>query len=480
MESGGVAVVRLSEEREALAGKPTLIRGGTVITMEPGETDRVADILIEGDAIAAVAPDLPIDEGSATIVDARNHIVVPGFIDTHRHLFQILLRGLGSDWSLTQYLTTYLSKIGLNYTPENAFLANRLGALDAIDSGVTAVFDWCQSALTPEHSDALISGLESTSIRASFGSGCNMAADLLEVLQPPFLSTSAADAGEVRRLRDKYSSENGLITIGMAARGPNLTTMDVAKRDWALARDLGIRLNVHVGQGVMPGGNAVQALHEEGLLGPDLTLGHCNNLSRDEITMLADNGVTITVTPEDECNMGHGWPSIGRLIEGGVWPNVGVDTCLAVGGDVFSAMRFALAIPRAQSNEKALMNGENPWTVPLTARDALRMATIEGARALGQEHRIGTIKPGKQADLVCINAADVSMVPVINPVANVVYSASRSVVSDVFIAGRHVKKAGELVDVDFAQLHADVTAASTDLLARCGIEPGYVPAAPAV
>lgn len=461
-----------------MTGQRTLIRGGTVITMEPGEVDRVADILIEDGAIAEIQPDLAVADGSAVVVDAKDHIVVPGFVDTHRHMFQILLRGIAADWSLMQYISAYFGKLGVSYTADDAFLANRLAALDALDTGVTAVFDWCQSALTPEHGDALISGLESASIRAMFGAGCNMAVDLIEILEPPFVSTVAADAREVQRLRKKYPSEDGLITIGLAARGPNLTTTEVAKKDWALAREFGLRLNAHVGQGVMPSGSAISVMHEAGLLGPDLTLGHCNNLSAEEIRLLADNGVTVNVTPEDECNMGHGWPSIGRLIENGIWPNVGVDTCLAVGGDVFTAMRFALAIPRAQSNEMALAAGENPWSLPLTARDALRMATVEGARALGQEHRIGTLKQGKQADIVCIDTADVSMIPVINPVANVVYSASRSVVSDVFVAGRHVKKDGQLVGVDMAKLQADVASSASAVLARSGIEPGYVPPPP--
>ncbi|WP_319457019.1 MULTISPECIES: amidohydrolase family protein [unclassified Mycobacterium] len=455
----------------------TLIRGGTVITMEPGAIDGLADILLEGDQIAAIGPDLAVAQGSARIVDATDRIVIPGFIDTHRHVYQALLRGLGSNWSLMQYLIAIIGTIGPRFTPADLFIANRLGALDAIDSGVTAVFDWSQNQLTPDHTDALIAGLESTSIRAAFGSGANLA-DLLECLAPPFLSTASTNAKEVRRLRNQYPSDTGLLTIGFAARGPELSTMDAVKEDWALARELGIRLNMHLGQAVFPGRPAVAALNDAGLLGSDLTFGHCNYLTDDEIAMMADHGVTATVTPEDECNMGHGWPPIGRLIAGGVWPNIGIDTCLAVGGDQFTAMRFALAIPRAQRNQDALASGENPWEVVLTTRDALRMATIEGARALGQENRIGSIAVGKQADLVTINTAHPSMTPVIDPVASVVHSASRTVVSDVFIAGRHVKKNGQLVGADVARLHAEATQAAAELLQRCGIGPGWLPSMP--
>ena len=456
----------------------TLIRGGTVITMEPGVPDQVADILIDGDQIAAVGPDLNVADGSARIVDAAEHIVVPGFIDTHRHVYQILLRGLGSNWSLIQYLAAIIATVGPHFTPEDLYLANRLGALDAIDSGVTAVFDWSQNQSTPEHTDALIAGLESTSIRATFGSGANQA-DWLECLAPPFLSTVPTNAAEVRRLRARYPSDTGLLTIGMAVRGPELSTIDVMEQDWALARELGIRLNMHLGQAEFPGRPHVVALKNAGLLGDDLTFGHCNYLTDEEITLMADHGVTASVTPEDESNMGHGWPAIGRLIAGGVWPNIGVDTCLAVGGDQFTAMRFALAITRAQHNDGVLTSGANPWSLSLTTRDVLRMATLEGARALGQEHRIGSIAPGKQADLVAINTADISMTPVIDPVASVVHSAGRAVVSDVFIAGRHVKKNGTLVGADIAGLHAAATHATANLLERCGITAGWVPSVPA-
>lgn len=460
-----------------MAQERTLIRGGTVITMEPGVPDGVADILIEGDTIAAVGKDLAVAEGSARVVDGSNRIITPGFIDTHRHIYQIILRGLGSNWTLMEYLTAIIGTLGPSLTPEDLFIASRLGSLDAIDSGVTAVFDWCQQSTSPEHIDALLAGLESASIRVKFGSGANVI-DLQECLKPPFIATTPANATEVRRLRNKYPSDTGLVTIGLAGMGPDHLTMDVVKQDFALARELGIRINIHLGQAVMPGRSGIRLMHRAGLLGDDLTLGHCNYFSDDDIKLIAEYGVTASVTPEDECNMGHGWPPIARLIAGGVWPNIGIDTCIAVGGDQFSAMRFALAIPRAQENDAALSAGQNPWTLNLTTRDVLRMATIEGARALGQEDRIGSIKPGKQADLVAINTADVSMSPVHDPVATVVHSAGRSVVSDVFIAGRQVKKDGQLVGVDVARLSSEANQAAAALRERCGITSGWAPPHP--
>ncbi|MET9685404.1 amidohydrolase family protein [Streptomyces coeruleorubidus] len=456
----------------------TLIRGGTVITMEPGVPDGVVDILIEGDQIAAVGKDLAVAEGSARVVDATNHIVIPGFIDTHRHVYQVLLRGMGSNWSLMEYFKANMGTFGGNFTPDDLFIANRLGSLDAIDSGVTSVFDWSQEQKSPEHADALIAGLESASIRVSFGAGANVS-DLKDCLKPPFMATKGVDPAGVRRLRNRFPSDTGLLTIGMAGMGPGHLPLDVVKQDLALARELGIRTNMHLGQAVMPGRSGVSIMHEAGLLDSDLTFGHCNYFSDEDIKLMSEYGVTASVTPEDECNMGHGWPPIRKLIAGGVWPNIGIDTHIAVGGDQFTAMRFALAIPRAQANDEALSDGRNPWNLNLTTRDALRMATIEGARALAQEDRIGSIAPGKQADIVALDTAHVSMSPVLDPVSTVVHHASRSVVSDVFIAGRQVKADGRLVGADVAQLHADATAAATAFLERCGMTPGWAPPTPA-
>lgn len=455
----------------------TLIRGGTVITMEPDDRDEVADILIEGDQIAAIGRNLPVTDGSARIIDASRHIIVPGFIDTHRHLYQILTRGLGSNWTLMQYLATKIGKLGPNYTPDDLYVANRLGAADAIDTGVTAVFDWCQESISPEHVDALLAGVESVPLRATFGAGANII-DLQECLVPPFVSSRPTDTDAVRKLRERYPSDTSLVTIGLAGRGPDHTTMEVVASDQALARELGLRLNMHHGGGLLPGGSSVKAMHEAGLLGDNLTFGHANFFTDDDIELMADHGVTVSITPENECAMGHGWPAIGKMLAGGVWPNIGIDTCIAVGSDQFTAMRFALAVTRAHENAALLDEGQNPRLLNITTRDVLRMATVEGARALGKLDRIGSIAVGKQADLVAIDTAHVSTMPVIDPVSTVVHSAGRSTVSDVFVAGRHVKKDGRLVGVDSDQLYSAARDASAGLLERCGIGPGYQPPAP--
>lgn len=444
--------------------------------MDPAVGDLVGDVLVEDDTIVAIGPELAVDDTAAEIVDSTDHVVIPGFVDTHRHLYQNLLRGLGSDWSLFQYCVAMFGTLGPSFTAADMYLANRLGALDALDSGVTAVFDGSHNQLTPDHTDELVRGIEATGIRAQFGYGGSMA-QYVECLAPPFRSTAHTNAAEVRRLRDRFPSDTGLITLGLAARGPDLSVMEVVQTDWALARELGIRINLHLGQGIFPGRPAVAPLLDAGLLGDDLTFGHCNLLTDEEMKVMADHGVTATVTPEDEANMGHGYPPIARLMKAGVTPNIGVDTCIAVGGDQFTAMRFALGVPRSQSNGVQLERGENPWDLELSTRDVLGMATIEGARALGQADRIGSLAPGKQADLVLIDTVDVSMTPVLDPVAAVVHHASRGTVSDVFVAGSRVKKDGVLVGVNSAEIHRTATASAFGVLERSGVTAGWKPPA---
>jgi hypothetical protein len=277
---------------------------------------------------------------------------------------------------------------------------------------------------------------------------------------------------EVRRLRNgPLSDDDALVTLGLFGRGPDLGVMDVVRDEWALAQELNIPVNLHVGQGIFPGRPALKRLNDEGMLGPRVAIGHANLLTDEEMGMMRDTGTTVTTTPEIEAVMGHGWSPINRLLAAGVRPNIGIDTVLVIGGDMFTAMRSALVVARGLPNAERLKAGENPMALHLHPRDVLAFATIEGARALGKADVTGSITVGKKADIVTMTTDDISVFPVVDPVSAIVYGGSRRAVTNVFVDGRRRKADGALVGVDTAALHEAADRAARALIERSGTGP---------
>jgi cytosine/adenosine deaminase-related metal-dependent hydrolase len=231
----------------------------------------------------------------------------------------------------------------------------------------------------------------------------------------------------------------------MAVRGPEFSSLELAAVDWGLARELGLPVTVHVGGGLRGAGRHVAALAERGLLGPDTTYVHCNLLADDELDAIAAAGGRASVAPEVEANMGHGPAATARLRARGIPTGLSADVCTNVGGDLFGAMRVALALARGEAHAAALAAGTVLDRVPLTAGDVLAMATIEGARAIGLDDRIGSLDPGKQADVLLLRTDTPTMAPVTDPVAAAVVAAGVREVDGVLVAGRWVKRDGRLL-----------------------------------
>ena len=234
----------------------------------------------------------------------------------------------------------------------------------------------------------------------------------------------------------------------MAVRGPEFSAMETAEADWALARELGLPVTVHVGGGLRGAGGQVAELARRGLLGPDTTYVHCNMLADAELDAIAEAGGRASVSPEVEANMGHGPAATTRLRARGIPTGLSVDVCTNVGGDLFGAMRTALALARGAAHEAALAVGETLDRVPLTAAEVLAMATIEGARAIGLDDRIGSLEPGKQADVLILRADAPNLAPVTDPVAATVLAAGVQNVDAVLVAGRWVKRDGRFCHRD--------------------------------
>jgi 5-methylthioadenosine/S-adenosylhomocysteine deaminase len=419
-----------------------LIRAGYIVTVDPelGDLPR-ADVLVEDGRISAIGPDLPVTD--AEIIDAADRIVIPGFIDTHRHAWQTAVRNIAADWTLSQYITGILIGLGPIYRPQDTYIGGLLGTLEALDSGITTMLDWSHALNTPEHSDAALDALLESRARAVLAHGNQNSI---------WLGPGSADWSDARRLREqRCASDSGLVTMALALRGPDFGSFEAAVEDWTAARELGLRITVHIGVGGF-GSRHVAMLNDQRLLGPDTTYVHCSRLDDDELDMIAATGGTASVACEVEMHMGHGYPPTGRLIAAGVRPSLSVDVCTGIGGDMFAQMRSTLSMQRAMANDDMLNAGETPDRLELTTRDVLEFATIEGARALGVEDRTGSITPGKEADLVLLRTDALNMFPVNNPVASVALAANTANVDTVLVRGRVVKRDSQLVDVDRQRL----------------------------
>ena len=281
----------------------TLIRGGTVVSMDPQIGDLTGDVLIEDDKIVAVEPNISAD---AEVIDASDCIVIPGFVDTHRHTWEAAIRGCAPNATLDDYFVEVLDTFAPVYRAEDVHASNVAGSLECLNAGITTLVDWSHINNTPDHSDAAITGLQETGIRAQYAYGSAN----LSLADYWFNSKIAIPDDDVRRVRDTYfSSDDGLLTLGLATRGSGFCMEEVVQAEWKLARELGIPITVHVAMGRVAGRFAmIKTLNDYGLLGPDTTYVHCCHFSDEEWQLVKDTGGKVSVAPQVELSMGHGWP----------------------------------------------------------------------------------------------------------------------------------------------------------------------------
>lgn len=422
----------------------TVLRGGTVVTAaRVGDVLDDTDVLVIDGTIAAIGRDLEC--GDAREVDVRGRIVMPGFVDTHRHTWQAVVRNIASDWSLTEYLAGLHTGLSRHFLPEDTYAGNLLGALEALDAGITTLVDWSHNLFTPAHADAAIEALRDAGLRAVFahGGGANQWAG-------PFPS-DVRHPDDARRVRDQYFSSDGdgLLTMALALRGPQFTTPDANRADFRMAKDLDLPVTVHVGDGYFGTSGPIRALAADGLLSNRTTYVHCCTLGDDELQMIGDSGGTASVAPDVEMQMGHGFPATGRLLAAGIRPTFSIDVCSSNGGDMFATMRTAIGMQRALDNAPAVTTGEVIERIGLTCADVLQFATADGAAAAGLGSVTGSLEVGKAADIVVLAGDSLALTPMNNPLGSIVYAAHPGLVRDVFVAGRHVKRDGVLqVDLD--------------------------------
>jgi 5-methylthioadenosine/S-adenosylhomocysteine deaminase len=417
--------------------KELLIKGGYVVTVDPELGDLPGgDVLVADGVITAVGTGLTPATADPEVIDAVGRLVIPGLVDTHRHVWQGAIGGYTPQITGAGYGPAVLTGIALRHTPDDVYAGTLWGALQAIDAGITTIADWAHNDQSAAHADADLRGLVDSGIRGYFLYGGPGPAT--DDPNPPH----PADA---RRMRDEFFADgrHGRLRMGLGLRGPAFTSPERNVADFAFARDLGLPVSIHVG---MAGtGDAVARLERDGLLGSDTNYVHGNYLTDKEWDLLAASGGTMTITPSTDMLMQFGtFPATGHALGHGIVSGLGIDTICSAGNDLFSEMRLALAAERSRANADAISSTQMAKTVDLHPRDMLRLATLDGARVWHLDDQVGTITPGKQADITVIDMRSPHLDGFGDPVAVMVLGAGPADVETVIVGGDILKHAGAL------------------------------------
>ena len=421
----------------------TLIRGGCVLTM--GRANHVqADVLIDGDVIAEVG--IGLRARDAVTIDAEGCIVMPGFVDTHRHARDSLFRNLGDGAG------TAVMDHGSHFRPGDLYAATLIGLLGAVDAGITTVVDWCDLATDPVLAEAALQAHADSGARSVF---VHAAA--------PWL-----DAGW-RTSLERAAGRTGGDRVVVAAGATEPSADGGGDEEWAFARGLGLRVHAHSGM-AKSGGGAVAAMADRGLLGPDATLTHCTHASAADLDALAATHTGVSLTPSSEMATGMGTPPIQGLIDRGIRPGLGTDTERLAPGDAFAPMRAMISVQHATVFDRKLA-GKAGLPKLLTTREVIRHATVDGAQAIGLGDVTGSLEPGRQADVVILRADRPNIHPVNDPIGAVVWGMDTSNVDWVLASGRVLKSHGEL-HADVAGVRSAADEARRHIAAAIGMESG--------
>lgn len=454
--------------------RKTLIRGASIVSMDPRIGDiPTGDILIVDDSIAEIAPSISADD--AEIVDAHGMIASPGFVDTHRHVWQTQLKGVAIDWSLLDYLCQMRTMYSVCYDAEDAYMGNYGGALDMINVGITSVVDHSHLQISAEHSEGLVKGLQDAGIRGVLCYGVyrnpkftfDQAIDPAKVVRDVMGPLEDFHRSNALHIRDTYfPSNDGLLRFGIAASefsaAANRENM-LDEMAWTRSLEPW-RVSIHAGGGINNVFRIVSILHEQGQLDERLLFVHGCNLTDHELSLIAESGGGVSTTPETELQMGMGFPVLERVEKSGGLPSLGIDIVSNFSGDMFAQMRIMLQTLRFRHFEEA--KAGLPKTARYPARKVLEYATLGGAKAIGLGNEIGSLTPGKKADLLLTRLDSVGMAPVADPIAALVFYANANDIDSVWINGVARKRGGQLVGIDWAATRKRLVASRDNIVAK--------------
>lgn len=441
-------------------GRRILIRGGHVLSMDPDVGDfEEADVLISGRTIEEIGPNL--EAGDAEIIDAAGMIVMPGFIDTHLHQFETGLRSFLADGILindgrpenqVNYYEYILQKFSMVYRPQDVYINELFGSIAQLDTGVTTVMDVSQIHHSPEHSDAAIQALRDAGRRSVFGYFEGWGDD-------------ARYPEDARRIREEhFASDDQLLTMVMGGE----IYLPGYERAWEIGRELGLPIALHV-VGTFGMAPTFDELAEAGMFRDDNIFIHMTGMSDMAWQRAADAGAHVSLAVAIEMQMRHGMPPIQKALDLGMQPSLSSDVECTMSADPFTQMRSAMTLQRAFINQRAL-EGEEDLPPLLSSRDVIRFATMEGAKGLKLDGKTGSLTPGKEADIVLLDAGAINVHPLNNVPGAVVTLMDRTNVDTVIVAGQIKKWRGELVDVDVERLKRELEESRDYLFEAAGVE----------
>lgn len=441
-------------------GRRILIKGGHVLSMDPAVGDFVtADVLVSGRRIEAIGPSL--EAGDATVVDAAGMVVMPGFIDTHHHQFETALRSFladailindGHPHSLFNYYEHMLQKFSNAYRPQDVYINELYGSLAQLDAGVTTVMDVSQIHHSPEHSDAAVEALRDAGRRAVFGYFEGW-------------GDRSKYPDDAHRLKSEhFASDDQLLTMVMGGE----IYIPGYEKAWAIGRELDLPIALHV-VGTFGMRDTFDQLASSGQFGPDNIFIHMTGMSDLAWQTAADAGSHVSLSVPIEMSMRHGMPPIQKALDLGMQPSLSSDVECTMSADPFTQMRAAMTLQRAFINEEAL-GGRTDCAAMVTSRDVIRFATLEGAKGLRLDRKTGTLTPGKDADIVLLDANALNVAPLNHVTGAVVTLMDRTNVDTVMVAGRILKWRGELVGVDMNRMRGELEASRDHLFEATGID----------
>jgi 5-methylthioadenosine/S-adenosylhomocysteine deaminase len=426
----------------------TIFKGGTVVTLDPKHPNLSAgDVLVEGGRIAAVGPNLSAE--SAETIDAAGSIVMPGLVDAHHHMWLGVMRRLTPDVDdLFAYIGVVAETLGAHYRPRDMYLSTKLTAVASLDAGITTIIDACHSSRSPEHTDAALDALKESGIRA-----LHMVGAAMDKKAP-----SAHLPSDLERLAGAWNQGDGLVRVGLFGQ----LNLDW----WKVARSLDMRiLTEFIGDLAKLG----PEFAEPGVLGSHNIFNHCTRIPQETWELFRKAGVNVTVNPRSDSLFGFDDESFAyqQAIDHGLTPALGIDLDTAFGSDLFGEMHALFGQQRSAMRYRRF-RGEAGVPAPISVEAVLQAATVNGARAAGLENEVSTLTPGKQADIIMVRTDSVAVFPVTNAIGTIVQAVERSDVDTVMVAGEIRKRAGKLVGVDVAKLHAEISASRDHLFELSG------------